>query len=100
MPGVDKVTERFSSDRASANNSIRLQLQFVIDNIDHLEMVDRRKSKVPLANRLFAKLLDGEDLLDWERTAIDDLYECTMKGYDLPSVSKHIDKKRKRLRFG
>jgi hypothetical protein len=98
--GLDKTIDRFISDRVSADHSIGVQIQFVMDNIEHLEKVDKRGNRVPLAKRLFNKMLNNEDLADWERSAIDDLYEQTMRGYDLPAIGKHIDKKRKALRFG
>ena len=98
--GLERVADRFISDRASADGSIRVQLQFVMDNIEQLAKVDKRGNRVPLARRLFKKMLNDEELADWERAAIDDLYEQTMRGYDLPSVGKHIDKKRRGLRFG
>ena len=75
-------------------------MQFIIENIDHLEAVDRRHTKVKLANQIASKLQNNETLLDWERSTVDGLYEDTWKGYGMPSVQKHIDKKRKGMRFG
>jgi hypothetical protein len=95
-----RVTDRYSTDRHSADKSISFQVQFILDNIEHLEAVDRRHTKVKLAQQIGNKMKNGEQLLEWERAAIDGLYEDTWKGYGMPSVQRHIDKKRKGLRFG
>jgi hypothetical protein len=100
MTGLIRITDRYTSDRTTADTSIKIQMQFIIDNIDKLQIVDRRNTRIPLARKLFEKLIAGEELLEWERGAIDGLYEDTMKGLDFPAVGKHIDKKTRSLRFG
>jgi hypothetical protein len=100
MAGLIRITDRYSTDRRSADKSIRVQMQFILDNIDHLGVVDRRGTKVKLAQQIADKMIRNEELLEWERSAIDGLYEDTWKGYGMPSVQKHIDKKRKGLKFG
>ena len=100
MPGFVKYVDRYTSDRASADNSIRVQIQFVMDNMESLKRVDRSGWKEKRANEIFNTLLHGGELTEYDRRDADSLYESVWKGSGELSIGKHIDKKRRGLRFG
>jgi len=100
MAGLVRKIDRYTSDRASADNSIRVQIQFVMDNMESLQRVDRSGWKRKRANEIFNTLLHGGELTEYDRRDADCLYEAVWKGAGELSIGKHIDKKRKGLRFG
>lgn len=92
--------DRFESDRRVADGSIRIQLDVVLANLHHLRKVDKRGRMEQAAHDFDAALKRGDELTPAQRNYVDGIYEKTMSGAMLPSVTRHIDKKRRGLKFG
>ena len=89
-------SDHYFSDRASAQRSTQIQIDFIRQNIQWLRRVD--------AKGVHEKFVNGVGpvafLKDWEISRIDKIYELVWKGYEMPSVDEHRDARRKGLRFG
>jgi hypothetical protein len=96
MGGLKRVTDRYISDKKSALISTQFQLDFVRANMKWLALKDKKGKWKLFIESLPLKV---ESISVKQRTKIEDAYELTMKGYNLPSINKHIDRKRKGLRF-
>lgn len=94
--GLKRVTDSYSSDKSQALNSTRIQIQTIKDNLQYLRRVDKKGTH----EKFIMELGPVESLQDWERSRVEKVYELTWKGYGLPSVNEHIDKKNKGLNFG
>jgi hypothetical protein len=92
--GLARTPDRFLSDRASADVSIRAQMDFVYTHRQYISAKSLKKTE-----ELREKVNRKEYLEDWERSEIENIYEQVMAGMELPSVEKHYDKRRKGLRF-
>ena len=96
---VDRITSgRFDHGKDTALLLTKEKLKFVMANLKALSGVRNGDKKVKLARDCDKRLKTGEGLLDWMYSAIDDLYESTMKGMGLPSIETHRDRPRCNLR--
>ena len=100
MPLDRKRADRFESDRRVADSTIKLQLQFILANLHHLRKVDKNGRMERAATEFDEALEKGEELTPGQRSYVDGIYEATMSGASLPSISVHVDKKRRGLKFG
>ena len=94
---VDRTPrDHFSSDRELANRSLKMLLEFCLDNEKYLVRIrDQQK----LAD--FIRMLNaGEDFTPAQRGAVEGLYETIMKNAGYPGCSGHHDKKARGLRYG
>jgi hypothetical protein len=87
--------DSYSSDRAIALKSTLAQLEFILANMKYLDRVDRTGSH----RKFLEDLGPVAGLADWQISRIEKIYELVWKGYDMPSVNDHVDKKRRGLRF-
>jgi hypothetical protein len=97
MSGLKQIRDQYSSDKSVALRSTEVQVKFIKDNLKYLARVDKKGS-----HRKFMDELPGEVTLlaDWQRSRVEKIYELVFKGYDMPAVNEHVDRKRKGLNFG
>lgn len=100
MSPVKKVQDRYVSDSASAQRSIRAQVQFIQQQIRYLRSVDPTGVQEKFLNGITPSVEAGHELRDYEIARIEKIYELTMRGLGLPSVPEHQDRRRKGLKFG
>ena len=93
---LKRITDSYSSDKAIALKSTEVQIKFINDNLKWLAKVDKKGTH----QKFMQELGPVGGLKDWEISRIEKIYELVWKGYDMPSVNEHIDKKNKGLRFG
>ena len=99
MP-LERRYDRYESDRRQADASLRWQLDFILQNLGHLRKVDRNGRMEKAAMDFDEAIKRGEELTPGQRNYCDGIYEKVMLGAGFPAVSKHIDKKRRGLKFG
>jgi hypothetical protein len=100
VPVDRKPADRFSSDKDQADASLKAQLEFILANVDRLQAIDQGR-RMERAARSFKVLLDaGEDLTPRQRAYSESMYEQVMKVCGFQGVDRHIDKKRRGLKFG
>jgi len=102
MPVDKRPTDRFHSDRDSANSSIRTQLRFILqpENRDLLKTAKNGQRHVVAMFEFWKKIKDGDEFTPAQRSYVDGMYEkvWSLKGEE--AVDRKIDKKRKGMRFG
>lgn len=93
---LKRITDRYSSDKAIAQSSTQIQINFILANMEWLDRVDKKG--------VHRKFMEGlgpvNSLADWEISRVERIYELVWKGYEMPSVNVHVDKKRKGLNYG
>lgn len=94
-------TERntYSNDTVRARNTAKIQIEFALDNLETLLINDKKKTNVKALISFIKMLINHEPFTKNQLSYIDGIYETVMKGYGLPSISLHIDKKRKGIRY-
>ncbi|MBW7887436.1 MAG: hypothetical protein H3C35_03620 [Bacteroidetes bacterium] len=85
----------YSNDKSSALNSTKAQLDFIRANMKWLARVDKNGTHA----KFIQEVGPVEGMQDWERAKIEKIYEMVWKGYEMPAVNEHVDKKRKGLRY-
>ena len=100
MPLEKIPADRYSNDRARAHRTARVQLEFVIQNVQHLRRLDTRGRAENAAQSMLMLLKNGETLSPGQLSYADGLYEQTMGAAGYGSMRVHVDKKRKGLKFG
>lgn len=99
--GVDqRPRDQFSSTKNTALSAVKMQVAFVLANTKHLAAVDKRGTYLTKVRQIDALLKAGEEIAPWQYSVAEEAYERTMKGYNMPAVETHKDKRRKGLRFG
>lgn len=89
----------YSSDKERAQNTAKIQIEFCVVNISSLRRIDR-KEKMEKALLSFVEMKSNyEPFTPGQLNYIEGIYEATMKGFDLPSIGLHIDKKKKGIRY-
>jgi hypothetical protein len=88
-------SDAYASDRTSAQKSTQFQIDFVRDNFAWLAKVDKHGTH----RKFMDEIGPVAFLKDWEVSRIEKIYELVWKGYEMPAVNEHVDKKRKGLRF-
>ena len=83
-----------------AESSIKVKLTFAANNMNALRRVPNGERHCEAAISLLNQFRAGESLSPAQRNYADALYEKTMRGFELESVTTHVDKKRKGLKFG
>lgn len=98
---VNRVTERSSSDKASAQSSLEYQVQFVLDNLKYLRRVDPKGYHEAQIQELKHRVFTKTDLFPSEKKTIDKVFELTWRGYDMPDAvpTAHV-RRRKGLNYG
>lgn len=99
MP-VDRLTSRFERSRTQARNSARAQLDLILANEPVLLALRGGRKRLEAAKDISALMEQGEALSPGQYSYIDSIYEAMWRSAGFESVSTHIDKKRKALRFG
>lgn len=95
------MSDRYSSDKPSAQKSLEIQVQFVLDNLKWLRKVDKNgyyeKRIEELKHRVFTKTM----LYPNEKKTIDDAVELVYRGYGLEDakVTAHV-RRRRGVRYG
>jgi hypothetical protein len=92
--------DRYSSDKPTAQKSLEIQVQFVLDNLKWLRKVDKNgfyeKRIEELKHRVFTKTM----LYPKEKKTIDDAVELVYRGYGWKDAKvTAFVKRRKGLRF-
>jgi hypothetical protein len=91
---VDRlISPRFEKSITQANNTARVQLDFVLANRGALLSIRGGQKKLSDALDLDYRLKQGEPFSPGQYSYVDGIYESTMKGLDLPSVGNHRDRK-------
>jgi len=89
----------YSNDTDRARNTAKIQIEFALDNLETLLIIDKKKTKLKALVSFIKMLINHEPFTKNQLSHIDGIYETVMKGYGLPSISLHIDKKRKGIRY-
>lgn len=97
MRRADRNT--YSSDKNVSRNSAIIQIEFALNNLDALRSKDKDHSKERALFSFAIMLRNDETFTGGQLKYIDGIYETVMKGYNLPSVGMHIDKKRRGIRY-
>jgi hypothetical protein len=95
-----KPADRFSSDKEQADASLKSQLDFILANVDHLRTLNRGKKMEQAARSFKILLAEGENLTPGQRSYCEGIYETVMRAAGLEGVDRHVDKKRRSLKFG
>ena len=89
------VRDRYSNDASVAAKDVEYWMCVVCDNIDLVP-----DKKIKFVERCEKLLEDGRVLLPWEVSEIEHVYELvTATALGLESIKKHVDRKRRGLRF-
>jgi hypothetical protein len=90
---------RFARNPEQARNAAREQLKIILANEEALMSIRGGCEKFMKARELDEQLRIGE-YFTWQYDAIDKIYESTMRALGYESISTHVDRKRKSLRYG
>jgi len=88
-------SDRYSSDKESAQASTRYQINFMKQNLKYLRRVDKKGGY----EKFIVELGPAEGLLSWQISKVEKVFELVWKGYDMPSVNEHVDRKPKGLKY-
>ena len=91
--GVDRLTSRFERSITQANNTARIQLDFVLANKEALLELRGGEKKHFDAMELDVRLRSGDPFLPWQYKKAEELYEDTMKALGFDSINTHRDRK-------
>ena len=97
---VDQVRDTYSSDAAQAQRSCRDQFAIIVSNIEYLEAMDPKGTHEKFLDSITDDVENKRDLADWQMARLDAIYERMMKGFGLPSVPVHQDRRRKGINYG
>lgn len=100
MAGIRKVQDRYSSDVGLAKRSTREMFSIIVSNFTTIDRIDADGKIEEFLDSITGEVERGEDLLEWQVSKIEDIYERIMRAQGLPSVRVHQDRRRKGLKFG
>lgn len=85
--GVDRLHSRFDRGKGIVAGTVRVQLDTILSNEEHLLKVRRGADKLAAAKEFDAMLERGETLSPGQVDYIDKIYEATWKGAGYESFS-------------
>lgn len=97
---VDQVRDTYSSDAAQAQRSVREQFTIIVSNFALLEKVDPKGTHEKFLDSITDDVERSIPLQDWQMARVDEIYEKVMKAAGLPSVPRHMDRRRKGINYG
>lgn len=97
---ADQRPHTFQHNHEQAQRSAREQLKFIIENKDDLRRVREGGRMLEAAESFTNKIRSGGRLTPAQMSYIDGMYEKIFKAAGYESVSVHVDKKPKGLRYG
>lgn len=75
--GVDRVRDPFARNKDQALETAKIQLEFILDNVEHLRKVDKGSKMETAATDFEKQLKDGIPFTPGQYSYIDGIYEKT-----------------------